>query len=91
MTLGTSGASITLEVAEDGTCSVAISQGVASYSTAFDGTLESGTARNGNTYTLSRDPSGTWTVIFVTPDAVACLVIPIGLVWGRPDTMALVG
>ncbi len=45
MTLGTSGASITLEVAEDGTCSVATSQGVASYSTAFDGTLESVTAR----------------------------------------------
>ena len=64
VTLGTSGASITLEMTEDGHYSVTSQVAVASYSSAPDGTPVSVTARNGNIYALSMDTSGRWIATF---------------------------
>ena len=71
LTLGTSGASITLEMDEDGRYSVASSMGVASFVSAPDGTPVRVTARNGNSYALAKDASGEWMATFVPPSPVS--------------------
>ena len=67
--LGASGASVTLEMNEDGNYSVSSHIGVASYTSAADGTPVRVNTRTGKSYVLWRDASGMWMATFA-PDPV---------------------
>ena len=73
LTLGTSGASITIEVTEDGRYSVTSHEGVASYTSAADGTPVRVLTRTGNSYVLSRDASGMWIATFAAEPVTVAL------------------
>ena len=72
--LGTSGASVTLSRAEDGSYSLADGTMVASFTSAPDGTPMGALAENGNRYSLSM-VDGEWMAMF---DAPAPVVVKLG-------------
>lgn len=73
ITLGTSGASITLEMTADGSYKVTSHEGVASYTSAADGIPVRVTARDGKTYVLSKDASGMWMATFASDPVTVTL------------------
>ncbi len=75
VTLGTSGATVTVVRADDGSYSVGGSTNVRSILIGPDGSPLGAVAENGNTYLLSMDDEGMWSAAFNAPAAVA---VPLG-------------
>ena len=70
VTLGTSGATLTMLRAEDGSFTIGGGEGVVSIATAPDGSPQGALAENGNQYALAL-ADGEWTATYIMPPAVS--------------------